>query len=96
MPLLKKIKVGSKYVEACCFKLLKRNLIVIRGKNGYIMCGYLDMRVSSKFKEAAAKIIGVSNIKEALEASIFSCTLSAKKLGINKGQKVVDVLKIIA
>jgi len=95
MTLFKEIKVGKGYVEAICFKLLKRNLIVIRGKRGYIMCGYLDMSVSTKFKEPAAKIIGVSTIKEALMASIFSCTLSAKKLGIYEGQKVKDALKII-
>lgn len=92
----RKIKVGKERVEALKFPLGKKNLIIIKGKNGYIACGYLDLGVANKFNEVAIKISGVSNIKEALLAQVDSCTKDAKKMGIYKGQPIKDVLKIIA
>ena len=77
-------------------KLLNKKLIVFRGSKGYIMCGYLNLKVAEKFRDCAAKITGVSSIREALRARMHSCTRSAKRLGIYKGQPVKDALAIIA
>lgn len=76
-------------------RLLTKNLILLKGRKGYIMCGYLNLKAAEKFKDVAVKIVGVATIEEALEASIQSCTSSAKRLGIFKGQPVKEVLKII-
>ena len=92
----KKIRIGKKYIEALCLNLQSKNLILIKGRHGYIMCGYLNMKAAQKFKDAAVKITGISSIEEALKASVHSCTGSARKLGISKGQPVKEVLKIIA
>jgi len=92
----KKIKAGEKYCEGFIIKLFSKNFILIRGGKGYIMCGYLNMAAANKFKDVAIKITGVSNIKEALAAKVFSRSVHAGKLGIFKGQPVKDVLKIIA
>lgn len=92
----KKIKVGRKFLETLVFSLGKKNLIVIKGRKGYIMCGYLNLKVAQQFNEAAIKIAGVSNIKEALKTEVSSLTSQAKKLGIYKGQPIKDVIKIIA
>ena len=91
----KKIKVGKKYVEALCIKLLSKSFVLIRGSKGYIMCGYLNLEAAEKFEDVAAKIVGVSNIEEALKASIHSCSSAAKKLGIHVGQPVKEALQII-
>jgi len=92
----RKIRIGRKTLETFVFKLAKKNLIVIRGKRGYVMCGYLNLKVAQAFKEAAVKIVGVSNIKEALATHVHSLTKEAKGLGIYKNQPIRDVLKIIA
>ena len=92
----KKIRIGKKYIEALCLNLQSKNLILIKGRHGYIMCGYLNMKAAQKFKDAAVKITGISSIEEALKASVHSCTASARKLGISKGQPIKEVLKIIA
>lgn len=92
----KKIQVGRKTLQAICFNLSDKNLIAIRGKRGYIMCGYLNLEAAEKFKEAAVKITGVSTIGQALDAKVHSLTTEAKKLGIHKNQPIRDVLKIIA
>jgi uncharacterized protein YunC (DUF1805 family) len=92
----KKIKVGKKYIEAVLIKLLSKNFILLRGSRGYVMCGYLDLKVAEKFKDVAVKIVGVSTIARALKAKVHSCTSCARKLGISPGQSIPEVLNVIA
>jgi uncharacterized protein YunC (DUF1805 family) len=92
----RKIKCGRKYIEAFCIGLMSKNLILLLGSKGYVMCGYLNMRSAAKFKDLAVKITGVSTINESLRATVNSCTCAAKKLGIYKGQPIRQALKIIA
>ena len=92
----KKIRVGKKYVEALEMKLASKNLILLKGSKGYVMCGYLNLAVAQKFEDAAVKITGVSSIKEALKARVSCCTSQARKLSIYKGQPIKEVIKIIA
>ena len=92
----KKIRVGKKYIEAFLIKLLSKNLILLKGKRGYVMCGYLNLSVARKFKDVAVKIVGVSTIEEALQAKVHSCSSSAEKLGIGKGQPIKEILNLIA
>lgn len=75
--------------------LQSKNLILLKGNKGYVMCGYLNLRVAEKFKDIAIKIIGVSSIEQALKAKVHSCTSYARKLGISKGQPIKEALKII-
>ena len=91
-----KIKIGGKYIEAFLISLQSKNLILLRGSRGYVMCGYLNLKAAERFKDAAIKITGISTIEEALKTSVHSCTSSARKLGIYKGQPIKEVLKIIA
>ncbi len=76
--------------------LQAKNLIVIKGRKGYVMCGYLNLKVANTFQDVAIKITGVSTVGDALKACVHSCTYPAKQLGIYKGQAIRDVLKIIA
>jgi len=92
----KRIKVGKKYIEAISIGLLSKSLILLKGRKGYVMCGYLNLKVAQKFQDAAVKIVGVSSIEEALRVGVHSCTFTAKKLGIFKGQPIKETLKIIA
>ena len=92
----RKIKIGKRYVEAILIKLQSKNFILLKGSRGYVMCGYLNLKAAEKFKDVAVKVSGVSSIKEALSASVHSCTSPAGKLGIYKGQPVKDALEVIA
>ncbi len=92
----RKIKFGRKRIDAFCIKLMSKNLILLLGSKGYVMCGYLNMRSADKFKDAAVKITGVSTINQSLKAGVGSLSREAKKLGIYKGQPIKEVLKIIA
>ncbi len=96
MLIIKKIKTAKGYILALQLRLSEKKLIVLRGRKGYIMCGYLNLKIADKFGDCASIITGVSNIQEALKANIYSVSKKAKKMGIRKGHKVKEVLAIIA
>lgn len=92
----KKIRIGKKYIEALETKLGNKSLVVLKGKNGYVMCGYLDMAAADKFNDVAVKITGVAGIKDALKSSAAAVSNAAKGTGIYIGQPVEQILKVIA
>jgi len=92
----RKINTDSGVILAYSIKLMDKTLVLLKGSRGYIMCGYLNMKVAEKFKDVAVKITGVSTIDQALQTAVHSCSSQAKKLGIFKGQKITEVLKLIA
>ena len=91
----KRIKVASGYIQALALKLLDKNLIVLRGRRGYVMCGYLNLRAAAKFKDVAVKISGVATIARALGARVAASSPAARRRGIHNGQPIKEVLKII-
>ncbi len=95
MFIYRKLNVRGKQVEAFQLKLFSRNLIVIKGNKGYIMCGYLNMDTAEKLKEVAVRISGVNTISQALKANVEVCSKNAQKLGIYKGQPITEVIEII-
>lgn len=92
----KTIKVGKNNIQAFCIKLQDKNFILLQGKHGYIMCGYLNLKTAEKFADVAVKITGVSTIEEAIKAKVHSLTSAAGRLGIRKGQAVKEILPLIA
>lgn len=70
-------------------------LLILRGKKGFIMCGYLDIRVAEKLGLIAARVVGVSGIEEMLEKEIVEATEKARSTGIREGMKVREVLEHI-
>jgi uncharacterized protein YunC (DUF1805 family) len=92
----REIKAGKKRIEAFLIPLLEKNLILLKGSRGYIMCGYLNLNAARMFREVAVKVTGVKTIDDALKARVHSCSPAAARLGISKGQPVKAALKIIA
>jgi len=92
---IRKIKVGKKTVIGLTMALQTKNLIVLRGSKGYVMCGYLDLTVADKFNDVAIKVTGVSTIADALVARAVSVSRAAVGLGVKPGQPIKDILKII-
>ena len=92
----KRIYIGKKRVEAMLIRLSGKNLIILRGSKGYVMCGYLNLKVAEKFKDAAIKVVGVSSIDDALGSKVHALTSAARRLGVRRGQAVKEALKLIA
>jgi len=68
-------------------------LLVVVGKRGFVMCGFLNVEVAEKLQVAAAMVSGVKDFQDVLEAEIKAATSKAKELGVNLGMKGKEALK---
>jgi uncharacterized protein YunC (DUF1805 family) len=84
-----------KAIEAHVIALQKSNLVLLKAKNGYLMCGYLNLEVAERLGDAAAIVTGVSSAQEALEAKVKSATRAAKALGVAEGMSGRDALRLM-
>ncbi|OYT40704.1 MAG: hypothetical protein B6U89_01305 [Desulfurococcales archaeon ex4484_58] len=70
-------------------------LIVLRGNRGFIMCGYLDIKVADKLGLVAGRVVGVSSVDELLDKEIVEASSKAIELGIKPGVKVKEVINVL-
>ncbi|GIN88069.1 hypothetical protein J6TS2_44550 [Heyndrickxia sporothermodurans] len=86
---------GATFI-ATTVKLPKTTLLTVSNKNGYIMCGALDVGLlNEKLKDRhiiAGRAVGVKTIEQLLEAPLESITIDAEKLGIKKGMSGKEAL----
>ena len=71
----------------------KGKLLMIIGKKGYIMCGYLNINTAQKLGDVACMVTGVKTIEDVLNSNIVALTAEAQKLGIIMGMPVKEVLQ---
>jgi len=83
--MIQKIKIGSNVALGVNLELLNANIIVIRAKKGYVMCGYLSMETANRLGDIAAKVKGVKNFDEVLKAKVVEVSEKAKEIGIKEG-----------
>lgn len=57
------------------------------------MCGYLNLDVAEKLEAVAAVVSGVNTFEDLLDAEIKSSTSKAKKLGLQPGKIVREVIE---
>ena len=70
-------------------------LILIRGRRGFVMCGYLNIDVANKLGLIAARVTGVKSVEEMLDKEIAEVTTKAKEVGIKEGMIVKEALKFL-
>lgn len=71
-------------------------LLVITGKKGYIMCGYLNINTAQKRNDVACIVTGVKTIEDMLNSNVVALTAKAQELGISMNMEVKKVLEILA
>ena len=90
------LKVGHRELEALAWKIGAKTLVVIKGRKGYVMCGYLNMAAAEASGDVAIMVSGVASIGDALRSTAKSVSQEAYNLGIRENQPIRDVLEIIA
>ncbi|MFH2107017.1 MAG: DUF1805 domain-containing protein [Candidatus Micrarchaeota archaeon] len=70
-------------------------LIVVKAKNGYIACSYIDKDTAEKVGDVAAFVSGVKNIDDFMKAKIRETTTWAEDLGIREGMSVKKALELM-
>ncbi|MBI3896659.1 MAG: DUF1805 domain-containing protein [Gammaproteobacteria bacterium] len=64
---------------------LKKPLLIVKAKNGFLACGYINPETCNKTDEACAIVTGVSNYDDMYKASVVAVSKKAMELGINPG-----------
>ena len=77
--------VGNTIINTLVVELNNANLILAIAPKGFLMCGYLDIFVAEKLKDAACVITGVKTVEELLNRPVVKLTPDAQKLGITLG-----------
>ncbi len=85
---------GKKYIT------LRQNignlpLIVVKAKNGYVACSYIDKQTAEKVGDVAAFVSGVKNVDDFKRAKIRRVTTWAENMGIREGMSVKKALEIM-
>lgn len=91
--MIQKIKIGNNVALGVNLELLNANLIVIRAKKGYVMCGYLSMETANNLGDVAAKVKDVRSVDDVLKAKVVEVSEKAKENGIKEGITGKEVLE---
>ena len=93
----KEIKIKEKIFKGVELDLCDSSkLLVITGKKGYIMCGYLNINTAQKRDDVACIVTGVKTIEDMLNSKVVALTAKAQSLGISMDMEVKKVLEILA
>ncbi|MDD5492419.1 MAG: DUF1805 domain-containing protein [bacterium] len=79
------VRLKNGTAEGYEIQLPNASLVFVLAKQGYVMCGYLNMATADKMGDVAALVRGVNNVNELLKAKIQEVSVIAKQLGIEPG-----------
>ncbi len=77
--------VNNTLINTLVVELNNANIILAVAPRGFLMCGYLDISVAEKLKDAACVITGVKSAEELLNKPVVKLTSDAQRLGITLG-----------
>ena len=72
------------------------NLVLLKAKKGYVMCGLLNLETAEKLGQAACMVSGVKTADDILKARIKSCTTKARRLGVKEGMSGEETIRIMS
>ncbi|MCQ1534724.1 DUF1805 domain-containing protein [Methanosarcina sp. KYL-1] len=91
--LIEQIRLENGCALGLRFEMQKYPLLLIRAEKGFLMCGYLDVKAAEALGDAAAKVKGVQNFEDVLEARIVEATPAARELGVEPGMTGREALE---
>ncbi len=74
---------------------LRLPLLIIKGANGFLACGYINCETCNKTGEACAIVTGVKTHDEMLNAEIKAVSVEAARLGVRIGMRGEEALEIL-
>ncbi len=70
-------------------------LVIIVGRTGFVMCGFLNVEAAEKLNVTAAMVSGVKCFDDLFKAQVKAVTSKAEGKGIKVGMKGKDAIKIL-
>ncbi|MFH1256571.1 MAG: DUF1805 domain-containing protein [Candidatus Diapherotrites archaeon] len=92
----KKFHWLGKEFDAVKVELYSAKLLLIKGKKGFLGCGYLSVETAEKLGDALAIVRGVDSYEGMLKAKIVSVSAKAKELGVSEGMNGSEALEKFA
>ena len=92
---MEEVKLDTKKYLALEKKVGNLPLIIIKAKNGYVACSYIDKETANKVGDVAAFIAGVKTVDEAMKAKIRGVTTWAEDYGVREGMSVKKALELM-
>lgn len=89
------VKLGERAYAVVSHNIGNLPLIVVRAKNGYIACSYIDKDTAEKVGDVAAFVSGVRTMDDFMKAKIRNATTWAEDLGIREGMSVKKALELM-
>ncbi|MSS70838.1 MAG: DUF1805 domain-containing protein [Candidatus Latescibacteria bacterium] len=72
------------------------NLILIKARAGFVMCGYLNLDVATRVEDVACTAKGrVNTVEEVMATTVNLVTPGAAALGISPGMPIPEALKLM-
>jgi uncharacterized protein YunC (DUF1805 family) len=85
-------ELDGKKVHALEVQLPGAPLVLAWGKDGFVMCGYLNIEAAEKLGVAAALVRGVKTVDDLLAAKIQQVSKAGAARGIEQGMAGRDAL----
>ncbi len=67
-------------------------LVLVHAKNGFVMCGYLNIETANKLGVAAGMVRGVATVSDLLDAPLVAVSTLAESKGVRLGMTGRDAL----
>jgi len=70
-------------------------LLMVVGRTGFVMCGFLNIDTAERLNVAAAMVSGVKDFDDVLEAEVKAASSKAQMKGIKLGMKGKEAIKLL-
>lgn len=70
-------------------------MVLLVGRKGYLMCGYLNLEVAESSDDRAALVTGVSCVDDMRARPVQAATRAASEAGVRVGMKGEDALRLL-
>ncbi len=93
---MEEFKVDGKKYRLLQSQVGNLPLIIVRAKNGYVACNYIDKSVADKVGDVGAFVCGVKNVDDFMKSKIRGVTTWAEdSYGIREGMSVKKALELM-
>ena len=93
---LSPLKIGDKTAVGVRVALPESPpLLLVIGKKGFVMCGFLNVGAAEKLKVTAAMVSGVKSFDDVLRAEVRAVTSEASKRGVELGMTGKDAIRLL-
>ncbi len=89
------VEIADRQFQYVRMDMFGAPLVLLKGKRGFVMCGYLNIQASDKLGDVGIRVTGVKNLDDMVKAKVSDVTSKAESLGIKPGSNVSDILHLL-